>query len=67
MRAAFEAQIAMFPTMIYDAVARLIDEYRDTALGWKLSGAAGGAYLILVSGRPIDNAVRIFARRENDL
>jgi cytidyltransferase-like protein len=65
MRAAFEAQIAMFPTMMNDTVARLIEEHRDTALGWKLSGAGGGGYLILVSDKPIDNAVRIVARRED--
>ncbi len=66
MRAAFEAQIAMFPTMMNDAVAHLIKVYQDVALGWKLSGAGGGGYLILVSDRPIENAVRIVARRESD-
>ena len=66
MRAAFEAQIAMFPTMLNDSVAHLIEEYRDVALGWKLSGAGGGGYLILVSDKPIENAVRIVARRESD-
>ncbi len=66
MRVAFEAQVAMFPSMMNDAVARLIDKYKDIALGWKLSGAGGGGYLILVSEEPIENAVRITARREND-
>lgn len=65
-RRSFEAQIAMFPNMMNKMVARLIDQYRDVALGWKLSGAGGGGYLILVSDRPIDSAVRILARREND-
>jgi cytidyltransferase-like protein len=60
----FEAQIAMFPNMMNDTVARLIRQYQDQALGWKLSGAGGGGYLILVSGEPIDGAVRIIARRE---
>lgn len=63
-RASFEAQIAMFPNMINDDIARLIDQYRDVALGWKLSGAGGGGYLILVSDKPIKNAMRIFIRRE---
>jgi mevalonate kinase len=49
-----------------DAVARLINQFRDVALGWKLSGAGGGGYLILVSERPIENAVRVIARRESD-
>ncbi len=66
MRAAFDVQIKMFPTMMNDAAARLIDRYKDVALGWKLSGAGGGGYLILVSKEPIENAVRINARRESD-
>lgn len=66
MRAAFEAQIAMFPKMMNDAVTHLIEEYKDVALGWKLSGAGGGGYLILVSDKPIENTVRIVARRASD-
>ena len=66
MRKAFEAQVAMFPNMMNGNIARLIDEYKDVALGWKLSGAGGGGYLILVSDKPIENAVRIITRREID-
>ncbi|MEN8097580.1 MAG: adenylyltransferase/cytidyltransferase family protein [Chloroflexota bacterium] len=62
----FEAQIAMFPNMMNRMVAELIDQYRDVALGWKLSGAGGGGYLILVADKPIENAVRIVARRDSD-
>jgi hypothetical protein len=65
-RAAFEAQIVMFPNMMNDRVASLIRKYEDKALGWKLSGAGGGGYFILVSDAPIDDAVRIVARRENE-
>ncbi len=63
MRAGFDAQLAMFPNMMNERVAALIDEYRDSALGWKLSGAGGGGYLVLVSERPIPGAVRVLARR----
>jgi cytidyltransferase-like protein len=63
-RASFEAQIAMFPNMMNDDVAKLIEQYRDVALGWKLSGAGGGGYLILVSEKPIENAIRVVARRD---
>ena len=66
VRESFEAQIAMFPNMMNDAVAELIEKYKDIALGWKLSGAGGGGYLILVSDKPIENAVRIVVRREHD-
>lgn len=63
-RASFEAQIAMFPNMMNADITRLIDQYKDVALGWKLSGAGGGGYLILVSEKPIKNAMRILIRRE---
>ena len=66
MRQAFEGQIALFPHMINPGVADLIDVYRDRALGWKLSGAGGGGYLILVADRPIEHSVRVVVRRERD-
>jgi cytidyltransferase-like protein len=66
IRETFEAQISMFPNMLNSAVLQLIDRYKDVALGWKLSGAGGGGYLILVADKPIKNAVRILARREHD-
>jgi cytidyltransferase-like protein len=66
IRASFEAQIAMFPNMVNDAIFKLIRRYENIALGWKLSGAGGGGYLILVSDTPIDKAVRIVARRSID-
>ena len=64
-RESFEAQIAMFPNMVNDSVSNLINKYKDQALGWKLSGAGGGGYLILVADQPIKNAVRVIARREH--
>ncbi len=63
-RAAFEAQIDLFPNMVNDEIHEFIAKYQDTALGWKLSGAGGGGYLILVSETPIRNAVRVSIRRE---
>jgi cytidyltransferase-like protein len=65
IRKAFEAQIAMFPNMMNSTVKELIERYEDTAYGWKLSGAGGGGYLILVADKPIKNAVRVVARRMN--
>jgi cytidyltransferase-like protein len=66
MREGFDAQVAMFPNMMNDRVSALIDEYRDCALGWKLSGAGGGGYLILVAEKPIPDAVRVLAHRAAD-
>lgn len=66
MRAGFEAQVAMFPNMMNERVAALIEEYRERALGWKLTGAGGGGYVILVSEKPIQGAIRVRARRETE-
>jgi cytidyltransferase-like protein len=59
----FEAQVAMFPNMADDTIRSIIDQYRSRALGWKLSGAGGGGYLILISQQEIQNAIRIKIRR----
>ncbi len=64
-RASFDAQVAMFPNMADESIYQIISHYRNRALGWKLSGAGGGGYLILVSGQPIDDAIRIKIRRRN--
>jgi hypothetical protein len=64
-RESFEAQIEMFPNMMTPTVDRLINQYRDQALGWKLSGAGGGGYLILVADKPIENGVRVVVRGRN--
>jgi mevalonate kinase len=56
----------MFPNMVSDSMPELIDKYRHTALGWKVSGAGGGGYLILVSEEAIEHAVRVVIRRPSD-
>jgi len=66
LRCAFEAQIAMFPSMVNDAIWNLIRQYEHIALGWKLSGAGGGGYLIFVSEQPIPNAIRVSIRRRTE-
>lgn len=63
MTESFEAQIAMFPNMVTPGVMEQIDQYKEQALGWKLSGAGGGGYLILFSETPVENAIQIRIRR----
>ncbi|MGE5845271.1 MAG: adenylyltransferase/cytidyltransferase family protein [Ignavibacteria bacterium] len=59
----FEAQTLIFPSMINSEIKNIIEKYKDKAIGWKLSGAGGGGYLILVSEKKIEGAMQIKIRR----
>jgi cytidyltransferase-like protein len=65
MRASFEAQVSLFPRMSNDAVKEMIWQYGGASLGWKLSGAGGGGYLVLVSQQPAPGAITLKIRRNN--
>ncbi|MDD3080583.1 MAG: adenylyltransferase/cytidyltransferase family protein [Paludibacter sp.] len=63
MTDSFEAQIAMFPEMVNADIMAQIDQFKTDVLGWKVSGAGGGGYLIFFSEKPIKNAIQIRVRR----
>jgi cytidyltransferase-like protein len=64
-RQSFDAQVSMFPNMVDADILNTIEQYKDIAWGWKLSGAGGGGYLILVSDQPVNGAMQIKVRRRN--
>ena len=64
-RASFEAQTAMFPAMVSEAVQQWIDRYKEKAMAWKLSGAGGGGYLVLVCETIPVEGIRIKIRRRD--
>lgn len=45
----FEAQVSMFPSMMHEGVKEYIDKVKkEGALAWKMTGAGGGGYLLIV-------------------
>lgn len=60
--ASFDSQVKMFPKMMNDRIADIIDNHRDKAAAWKLSGAGGGGYLIILSEEEIPNSIKIKIR-----
>lgn len=63
MKNSFEAQIQIFPNMVTKDILQQIKEYEKDALGWKISGAGGGGYLIFFSEKALKNAIQIRIRR----
>ena len=49
-QASFDAQVAMFPAMIQGCIQEFIDQYSvlPEVHAWKMPGAGGGGYLVLV-------------------
>jgi len=62
-RESFEAQVSLFPAMMTRDVRATISRYANTAYGWKLSGAGGGGYLVLVTREPLPGTVQLKIRR----
>ena len=62
MTESFQAQTAMFPNMLTPDMNTIIEKHQNNALGWKISGAGGGGYMIFFSEEPIENAINIRIR-----
>ncbi|MDR3338541.1 MAG: adenylyltransferase/cytidyltransferase family protein [Candidatus Symbiothrix sp.] len=63
VRKSFEAQIKMYPNMVSEDIFQVLAKYKNQTLGWKLSGAGGGGYLIFISEKPLENAIQIRIRK----
>jgi hypothetical protein len=61
--ASFEAQVSMFPKMVDKSILSIMARYEKESLGWKLSGAGGGGYIILISEKKIPNTLAVKIRR----
>jgi len=59
----FEAQIRMFPRMVDAEIVDQLAQYKSRALGWKISGAGGGGYLVLWSDQVIERSIQVKIRR----
>ena len=55
----FEAQLEMYPAMSTPDVQAAIEQYRNQAYGWKLTGCGGGGYLILISDASIQKSIKV--------
>ncbi len=64
-RESFEAQIKMFPNMVYDEIFETIEKYKKLSYGWKLSGAGGGGYIIFVADKEIPGSIQVKIRRKS--
>jgi len=62
--ASFEAQIAMFPNMVSNEILYILEQYKNDTIGWKISGAGGGGYLIFIArNKKIHQSMNIKIRR----
>jgi len=64
-RRCFDAQVELFPNTITAEAREMIERYKNVACGWKLTGAGGGGYLILISDQAVENAIKVRICRGN--
>lgn len=63
MTQAFQSQVALYPKMLNDNIRELISTLPSDVLGYKLCGAGGGGYLLVVSEQLLENSLKIRIRR----
>lgn len=62
MLSAFNAQVKLFPAMVNDEIIQEIATIKDECLGYKMSGAGGGGYLVVFTETPMVNAMDVRVR-----
>lgn len=54
-----EAQLEMFPAMATAEILAMRKKYQSQVCGSKMTGTGGGGYMILISEKPVPNALQI--------
>jgi len=65
MLAGFKAQVALFPGMLNAEISAEIERIKNDCLGYKMSGAGGGGYLIVLSEKDLQHTLKIRIRRSS--
>lgn len=60
----FKAQIRMFPEMTPPDVLEMLAQYQNEVLGYKMTGAGGGGYLILINDQPVKHAIQVRIKKQ---
>ncbi|OQB78798.1 MAG: hypothetical protein BWX88_05071 [Planctomycetes bacterium ADurb.Bin126] len=65
VRESFEAQVEMFPRMV-EGCQDTINAYKSArgVVGWKLTGAGGGGYLVIVGDEEVEGSLTVEIRQE---
>jgi len=61
----FNSQVRMFPDMLNERIRKIINQYSKESLAFKLSGAGGGGYLIMISEKPVPGTFKIKIRMKD--